>query len=191
MDVTRATDAPPPRHRAVWPLTVAVLALALTVTGIAGWATRRDVDDLRRRRFEARMVEARTEIEREVAAYAEILYGLRSLFAVTGDVNRVAFHGYVTQTDIVHRLPAAKVISFDRFLAVSERAAYEERVRRDASLNGAGYPDFTVHPSESGPELLVAEYLEPTAGNEVVLGTNIYSDPVRRSAVEEARDSGD
>src|SRR5438093_618082 len=62
MDVTRATVAPPPQHRAVWPLTVAVLALALTVTGIAGWATRRDVHDLRRRRFEARMVEARTDI---------------------------------------------------------------------------------------------------------------------------------
>src|SRR5437764_13166674 len=114
MDVTRATVAPPPRHRAVWPLTVAVLALALTVTGIAGWATRRDVQDLRRRRFEARMVEARTEIEREVASYAEILYGVRSLFAVTGDVTRSAFHGYVTPTEIVHRPPGAKVPSFGR-----------------------------------------------------------------------------
>lgn len=170
---------------------MAVLALGLAITAVAGSATRHQMSVLRRHRFEALVVEARTEIEREIASYAETLYGLRSLFAVNRDLSRSAFHDYLVQSDVVHRRPGARVVSFDRVLAASERAAYEERARRDTSLNGVGYPDLTVHPPAGGPDLLVVDYLEPTAGNEAILGTNVYSMPDRRSAVEEARDSGD
>ena len=170
---------------------MAVLALGLAITGVAGSATRHQVSVLRRQRFEELVMAARTEIDREVTSYAETLYGLRSLFAVHGDLSRAAFHDYLVQSDVVHRLPGARLISFDRLLPPGERSAYEQRVRRDTSLNGVGYPDFTVHPPGGGPDLLVVDYMEPTPGNEAILGTNVYSMPDRRSAVEEARDSGD
>jgi signal transduction histidine kinase len=170
---------------------VAVLALGLAITGVAGSVTRHQVSVLERKRFEALVLEARTEIDREVTSYAETLYGLRSLFAVDGELSRAAFHQYLVQSDVVHRLPGARLISFDRLLPTGERPAYEERVRRDTSLNGVGYPNFTVHPPGDGSDLLVADYLEPTPGNEAILGTNVYSLSDRRSAVEEARDSGD
>ena len=170
---------------------MAVLALGLAITAVAGSATRHQMSVLRGHRFETLVLEARTEIEREITSYAETLYGLRSLFAVNGDVSRADFHNYLVQSDVVHRRPGARLVSFDRVLAASDRAAYEEGARRDTSLNGVGYPDLTVHPPGGGPELLVVDYLEPTAGNEAILGTNVYSMPDRLSAVEEARDSGD
>ena len=90
-----------PSNRRVRALPVAVVALGLAITAVAGSATRHHVSVLRRQRFEARVVEARTEIDREVTSYAETLYGLRSLFAVEADVSRAAFHDYLTQSEIV------------------------------------------------------------------------------------------
>src|SRR5438309_6157080 len=64
-------------HRRVGALPVAVLALGLAITGVAGSATRHQVSVLRRQRFEELVMAARTEIDREVTSYAETLYGLR------------------------------------------------------------------------------------------------------------------
>src|SRR5581483_10738168 len=190
MTTARAPVAPAATRRRARSYAAAVLCLALAFTGIATWATRREVSDLRQRRFDGLVVEAGAELEREFGSYTEILFGLRGLFVVNGEVTRRMFHDYLDQSDALARLSGARVVSFDRALPAAEAPAHEERVRRDTSLNGGGYPDYAIHPPAGEDDLLVIEYIEPTPGHEQILGTNILSDPVRRAAVEEARDSG-
>lgn len=47
-----------------------------------------------------------------------------------------------------------------------------------------------MHPPPAADDLFVAEYVEPLAGNEVLLGFDVGSTSDRRSAIEEARDTG-
>src|SRR5205807_3068045 len=121
MSFAGASMASSPSNRRVRALPVAVFALGLAITAVGGSATRHQMSVLRRQRFEARVVEARTEIDREVTSYAETLYGLRSLFPVEADVSRAAFHEYLTRSDVVHPLPAARLVTFARVLPASER----------------------------------------------------------------------
>jgi signal transduction histidine kinase len=169
----------------------AVLIIGLLITALAGWGTWAAVRDRRERRLEAAIEDARTAIQRQLASYAETLFGLRSLFAVKGEVSRVEFHDYVVESGIARRFPGARVVSFDRAVPAADRAAFEERVRRDTSLNGVGYPGFAVHPDTGAPVLLVVDYREPEAGNEGAFGLNLGGDPIRLAAAVEARDSGE
>ncbi len=169
------------------------------MTAVAGAATRHSVRDRRQQRFDALADETRKTIERRMASYAETLFGLRSLFAVDPDVSRVDFRDYVAGSDIVRRFPGAIALSFNRMVSAADRAVFEERVRRDTSVNGVGYPGFAVHPPGRGGDLVVVDYLEPDhlepeyndQGFRSAHGFEMTSDPVRRLAVEEARDSGE
>jgi signal transduction histidine kinase len=163
----------------------------LLVTGITGWTTREGVRDRRQQRFDALAEGTRTAIERRVASYAEALFGLRSLFAVDPDVSRADFHDYLAGSDVIRRFPGAVALSFCPMVPAAERAAFEARVRRDTSLNGVGYPTFAVHPPGTPGNLVVVDYLEPMEDYEPSFGFELTSDPVRRSAVEEARNSGE
>lgn len=172
----------------------AVLIVGLVVTALAGWGTRAAVRDRRDRRLGAAVEEARTAIQRQLASYADTLFGLRSFFAVKGEVSRADFHDYVVESRIAQRFPGARAIAFDRAVTAADRATFEERVRQDTSLNGVGYPTFAIHPDPGpagAPVLLVVDYREPEAGNEGAFGLDLGGDPVRMAAALEARDSGE
>ncbi len=167
------------------------LVLGLLVTGVAGWTARDTVRDRRRQRFDVVAEQTRSAIERLLASHAEALFGLRSLFTVDPEVTRADFHDYVAGSDVIGRLPGAAALSFNRMVPGGERAAFEARVRRDTSLNGVGYPNVAVHPPGNGDALIVVEFVEPIESNEATLGFDLTSDLSRRSALEEARDSGE
>jgi signal transduction histidine kinase len=169
----------------------AVLIVGLLISALAGWGTRAAVRDRRERRLEAAIEDARTTIQRQLDSYAETLVGLRSLFAVKGEVSRVDFHDYVVESGVARRFPGARVVAFDRAVPAADRAEFEQRVRRDTSLNGVGYPGFAVHPDTGAAVLLVVDYLEPEAGNEEALGLELGADAIRLAAAVEARDSGE
>lgn len=166
-----------------------VLVVGLVLSAAGGRAVQDELERHHRQVFHQVAVEAREAVEGRVAGAAEILFGLRGLFAA-GSVSRTKFRNYAAATASADRLPGLIAVSFDRRVRRDELAAFEAQVRADPSLNPAGAQGFSVHPHPGG-EAIVVDYLEPLEGNEKALGFDVASEPVRRVALEEARDSGD
>ncbi|MEM9466224.1 MAG: EAL domain-containing protein [Actinomycetota bacterium] len=143
----------------------------------------------RQRSFEADAAEAASAIETRLAVYEEMLEGLRGLYRADGSVTRSEFHRFVDVERLQDRWPGIDALGFARVVSAEAIPAYEAAIRADTSIHLGGYPDFRVHPSPAADSVIVAEFVEPLIGNEAALGFDLASDPVRRDALDLARDT--
>ncbi len=172
-------------------LALVALAAGLLLTATASLAFAGNVARDRQAELGGLAVQARTAIERRVASYAEPLYGMSAVLGGPQPADRAAFHRYVDLAGTGRRQPGLLAYTFNRRVPAGEVAAFEASVRSDDSLEPGGNAGFDVHPdAEAGADRVVIELVEPWAGNEMILGYDVASDPERRAAVEAARDSG-
>jgi PAS domain S-box-containing protein len=121
----------------------------------------------------------------------EILAGLESFYASAPTVSRQAFHTFVQRPLLRHH--GLQALSWNRHVPDGQREAYEKALQEE------GYPDFQITNrdahgqlvrAERRPEYIVVTYIEPSVGNERVLGFDVASDPERLEALQRARDTG-
>jgi signal transduction histidine kinase len=168
-----------------------VVVGGLVVTAAWGWTTRVEERRVHEQRLQIVARESRTAVQRQVNSYAETLFGLRNLFNASSGFSRLDFRAAVTSSGIFRRFPGARALTFIRAVSAATRREYEARVQADLSRNEPGHPEFLVHPETDSQQLFVVEYADPPGAREVALGYDVGTDPVRRAALEEARDSGD
>ena len=143
-----------------------------------------------RLKFESAVNDAKAAIDTRVNDYADVIRGVRGLFAAMDAVNRAEFARYLQNLYLASRYPGIQVIHYSRRITEEERPGFEAMVRGDTSVEPRGYPDFAIRPPGIRPEYVVAIYVEPMAGNERALGLDLGGDPVRLAALERTRDSG-
>jgi PAS domain S-box-containing protein len=146
-------------------------------------------------RFEREVNNANYGIDDRLGSYADILVGLRALFASASSVDRLRFHRFVESLDLKHRFPGFDSLNYAAYIPVRDKDRFEESVRRDRSLDPKGYPGFRIKPPGLRPEYYVIEYLEPMAGYEFAFGLDIAANPaadprILLAALRSARDSG-
>jgi PAS domain S-box-containing protein len=154
-----------------------VLALGLTLSFLIFAVMKAAVDDVARSRFERDASDATSAIERRIEFYANVLYGLKALFASRSDVGRVDFHRFVDSLDLPQRYPGLDVVNFATHVPGPDRQRFEASVRADKSLSPDGYPLFSVRPPGERPEYLVVVYVEPMEGHEFAFGIDLYATP--------------
>ncbi len=171
-----------------------VLFLTLGVTWFAwqrvGSADARD----RRAEFEFRAREAEARIVQRMEAYEQALVGAAGLFAVTERVGRAVFREYVTSLGLQQHYPAALGLGFAQVIPASDLGRHIETVRAE------GFPDYAVHPVQGFPGgsarpegrrglFTSIVFVEPFSGRNLrEFGYDMLSEPVRRAAMEKARD---
>src|SRR5688572_22452251 len=74
-------------------------------------------------RFERQASDAKHVIEARILSYADVLYGVRALFATHGPISRVQFHRLVESLDLTTRYPGFEVVNY----AINVRAEDKER----------------------------------------------------------------
>jgi PAS domain S-box-containing protein len=125
-------------------------------------------------------------------AYLDLLHALESLYASVPEVTRREFGTFVQRS--VSHYPGLQALSWDIRVSAVERTAYEKAAQRD------GYADFQITERTAQgqlvqaahrPEYVTVYYLEPYRGNEQALGFDVASEPDRRDALEQARDTGE
>ena len=141
--------------------------------------------------FEQRADQLAHKLTHDLEIYIDILYAIERLYASTPAVDRAAFHTFTNR--FLSRYPGLQALSWDRRIADSERAAFEDAVRQE------GVPGFQIVESNAQGQLVragqrseyvVVTYIEPSAGNEKALGYDVASDLVRRAFLSKARDLG-
>jgi len=184
-EVAEAISAQAPvRARGLAHVVALVALLGLTATGAGTWLALDAARDDARSQTEVRLESVGDAIERQVSRYAETLYGLRAALALDPGLSRAQFRDLVDLEALTRRNPGAQALTFNRAVTAAELAAFEARSRSEQ-------PGFVVHPRTNQAAHVVVDYVEPLEGNRSVLGFDVMSDPVRRAAVEFARDTGE
>jgi diguanylate cyclase (GGDEF)-like protein/PAS domain S-box-containing protein len=151
-----------------------VLILGLCVTAILFSGTKRLEDDKVALAFAQRAELSASTVQRGIDEAMQVLGVLNQLFVSVDGVTREQFRTF-TQP-LLQRYPYIQAFNFHRFLANSDRAAYEHAMR----LAGYG-PDFKITAGNGAITAPVAQryyivdYLEPLRGNEPALGLDVMN----------------
>jgi signal transduction histidine kinase/CheY-like chemotaxis protein len=162
-------------------------ALSCVVAGLLGqWEERERRETIRQ------VAQDRVEVLRgQVMRSMEVLHAIASLYAARDTVIRAEFATFVS--DALSRQPELQALAWDPRVPGAERTAWEQRARDD----GFAQFHFTEEKSEGvlGPASVRDEYfpvffLETLEKNQAAFGFDVGSEPRRRAALEQARDTG-
>ena len=126
-----------------------------------------------------------TKISERLDAYDEILRGAAGLFAASDEVTRADFRRYVETLQLGRSYYEIQGIGFALRIPPGTLATHEQFIREQ------GFPDYAVQPAGSREEYTSVIYLEPfTERNQRAFGHDGFAEPIRRAAMESARDRG-
>src|SRR5713101_463036 len=177
----------PMRHR--W-LRWAVLAASLAFSAASTYYFSIQVRQEARSRFGTVAIGGANNVQSRIRAYGDVLYALRGLFDSSDNVTRDEFHQFAQALSLGERYPGVTNISFASRVPHAKKVQFERAVRAETSPLVKGLPEFAIKPPGERPEYTVLSYLEPMGKNVVAWGLDLNADPLRRSAVDRARDSG-
>jgi CHASE1-domain containing sensor protein len=125
------------------------------------------------------------EFERRLNLPLYGLKGVRGVYATSKSVERLEFRSYVEPRSLAREFPGTLGFGFIQRVARDDLAAFVAAERADHA------PDFAVSTASTARDLYIVKLIEPLEGNRAVVGFDVGSDPVRRSAVERAVRTGE
>ncbi|NRR34357.1 CHASE domain-containing protein [Oxalobacteraceae bacterium] len=162
-----------------------ILAVCLSATAGLWRGAHADAELDARAEFDFRVRELVNNIAQRMQTYVQVLYGVQGLFASSEFVDRDEFRHYLEGQELNVHFPGIHGVGYMRLVAGDQREAHIGMVRRE------GFPDYTIDPPGNRPWYSPIVYLEPFSGsNLLAFGYDGMSEPVRRAALEQARDSG-
>ena len=165
------------------------LALSLVVvmsTGLTVWrAERRRVHD----RFEAEAAILQERITNRIAAQEQILRGAAEFISLHPVLpTRQEWRQYVQALELDRLNPGVQGLGFAEWIALSNLKTHVRRMQAE------GFPEYEVHPGgplppDGGVSSIL--YLEPfDERNQRAFSRDMLAEPIRRAAMDRARDTG-
>ncbi len=125
------------------------------------------------------------QIENRLHDHEQVLLGGVGLFNGSGQVTRNEWRRFVSALRLDENHPGILGVGFSIWLTPAERDTHV------ASVRGEGFPEYTLRPVGERSAYTSIMYLEPfNWRNQRAFGYDMYSEPVRRAAMDKAIDSG-
>ncbi len=165
-------------------LSVFILISGLVLTLIVTRNTQQHVLDHAKHEFNLVCNEIQIIIDTRLHAHAQLLQTGSSLFAVSDTVTRKEWEIYNSRAKVKEDLPGIQGVGYSHIIAKNQLKQHIENIRRE------GFPNYTVKPFGDRETYTSIIYLEPLSGRNLrAFGYDMFSEPVRRKAMELARDS--
>jgi signal transduction histidine kinase len=162
-----------------------VLAAGLLITGLLWASSRQRINQDAYDNFTSSTDELTDSISQRLATYEEILRGGVGLFTATSRVDQDEWHNFIQNYDIADRYPGFAGIGFAKLLHADELDGYVQFVRDNYSQ------DYAIAPAAGSRNTYVpVVFSENTSNSTRGLGYDLYSEPIRKAAMDMARDSG-
>ena len=172
------------RQRRVF-LPYLILLLGLCFTVLVYYYFSKLTHEQDQSRFQKSKQEIQDNITLRVQTSVALLRAGTGLFAASNRVTRDEFDRFVEQIELQKNYAGILGIGFSR------RLAPDELPKTIATMKASGVPDFHVWPDNPRDEYHVIVYLQPqNTRNKVALGFDMFTESVRREAMEKARDTG-
>jgi len=169
------------RHLSPWIAFAVGLVLTIVVSLEVKEAIEQDVAN----EFAFTSDQVTLKIRERLDAYALTLKGGAGLFAASDKVDRHEWQAYVEKLHAQDSVPGVQGIGFSQVIPPHQLAAHIARIRAE------GFPDYIVRPAGERALYTSIIYLEPFRDRNLrAFGFDMFSEPVRRAAMEQARDSG-
>ncbi|OIO67011.1 MAG: hypothetical protein AUJ56_11045 [Zetaproteobacteria bacterium CG1_02_49_23] len=162
-----------------------VIALGLFAITIFSWnQTQRASSQANQDYFDFRVREAISHIENRMATYQQVLHGARGLYEASVEVTRTEFRDYVFSLHLADNFPGNQGVGFSRIIPADQKEAHLSAVRKE------GFPEYNILPEGERDPFTSIVFLEPLADRNLrAFGYDMFSEPVRREAMERSRDS--
>ena len=162
-----------------------VLLIGLSLTGLIWEHERQNSRKEVSAQFDFALRETVSRIEQRVAAYEQTLRGVQSLLATTPLNNRKAIHDYVESLQLDANFSGIRVIG------IVEHVPLPNRADHIAAMQQHGFTDYVIHPEGERETYTPVIQREPYINSKhAPLGLDVWGDPIRRQAMEKARDAG-
>ncbi|AWK87260.1 bifunctional diguanylate cyclase/phosphodiesterase [Azospirillum thermophilum] len=163
-----------------------VLVGSLLLTVVAWQFTLRTVAMDANHRFAHRAEDLHVRIGNQLRAYEQVARTAAAMMAAVPGVDRADWFRFVDGMQLESGFPGIAAVAWARAFPVQATA----QVVAEARLGGA--TGFRVWPETGGPLRVVNYFTAPAnPANERALGFDFLSEPVRRAAIERARDTGE
>jgi PAS domain S-box-containing protein len=168
-------------------LPVAVFLLVLTLSAVVGLRRQHEIEKLAEVNFIRSVERVSSDVKGRFARQVAALEGMRGLYAASENVGREAFKNYVDSRDLPNKFPGVRGFGFIQRVTREGLNTYIAQARSD------GAPQFALRQlaDRSHDDLYVVKFAEPAANNAGAIGLDIGSEPIRRSALQRAIDTGE
>ncbi|MFG0287820.1 MAG: CHASE domain-containing protein [Rhodopirellula sp. JB044] len=162
-----------------------ILGLSLVLTAVVWHQTDRNIERRNRDRFAYRIAEIETGIEERMLEYEQVLRDGCAFWNASEHVSRQEWHDYVEAAEIHEHFPGIQAFAF------AEVIARDELQRHIDSVRSEGYPGYQVYQQTERDFYTSIIYIEPFDWrNQRAFGYDMYSEPVRREAMQRAARTG-
>lgn len=173
---------PQPRQ---WLLVAAVFAASLGATFLLWQHEQHNAELDRRTSAQFSLREIVNRIEQRMLAHEQVLRGVQGLYAASEYVGREEFQTYVEALQLSADFAGMEGLGPLPLVTAAQKEVHEALVRKE------GFADYAIQPPGERPLYAPLVQLEPSVRrNQRAYGFDAYTDPVRRAALDQARDSG-
>jgi diguanylate cyclase (GGDEF)-like protein/PAS domain S-box-containing protein len=160
-----------------------LLVLGLIITIFAALYTKVNMEAVAQREFDFICEEIQIHIVNRLAASAQLLHGSAGLFDASEIVTREEWRLFTDHLQLESQLPGIQGVGFALLIPPQKLDQHIQEIRSE------GFPDYTVWPAGERDVYSSIIFLEPFSGrNQRAFGYDMFSEPVRRAAMEQARD---
>lgn len=167
------------------PATPAIVALStILLTAIAAYSLHLIAKNNDELRFKTAVQQTQTAIQDHVETYITLLYAGRGLLAARPAITKREFQSFTEQLDLRQRYPGVQGIGFSQRVPAAEKQPLLSKLQQQGQ-------SLTIRPNTPRAEYHVIVYLEPLdQRNRAAIGYDMFTESVRRAAMEQARDTG-
>jgi len=169
------------RNRIILPFLV--LITCLIISSLYWNAANASRENEIRTYFEYRARDVKVRIEQRIIGHEEILRSTRGLFNASGKVNRSEFRLFNNSLSLIENYPGVQGVGFSSIIP-------SEQIKKHITgICAEGFPTYKIWPEGNRETYTSIIFLEPFAGlNLRAFGYDMFSEPVRRKAMETSRD---
>jgi PAS domain S-box-containing protein len=161
-----------------------LLTIGLIATASAAFYVRIGVESDIKRDFDFACNEIRLKIDARLNAHAQILRSGAALFDASDNVTREQWRAFIMHQQIEQQLPGIQGIGFSLLIPDEQLEQHIQEIRSQ------GFPEYKVKPEGWREFYTSVIYLEPFSGRNLrAFGYDMLTEPVRRAAMERARDA--
>ncbi len=184
------------RPSALWhnrrlPITLPIIVIFVLTTVAVFYETQNNNTRLKLE-FDQQAMELNVALEKSIAIHINVLRSLGSFYAASTAVEREEFRAFVTHS--LDNFKGIQALSYNPRILFSERHTFESDLRRE------GFRNFQITERNASKQSVIAgnrreyvavKFIEPYQGNESAVAYDVYSDELRREAIDRARDTGE
>lgn len=162
-----------------------VLLLSLVVTSWAWYVSNKAVTNTINTRFEFQAQDLATAIAGRMKEYELALRSGAALFDASSTVSRQDWNSFTDTIYLQKYFPGIQALGYSVMLNPEQLDAHINAIRSE------GFDDYSVRPEGEREQYSAIQFIEPFDWrNQRAFGFDMYSNPIRREAMDRARDTG-